>query len=189
MCNGRAPPDRTQISALVWFWCLRCFWSHVGVCLILPACRLKPLRYRLGVCLFDWLLILLDFMFPFLGPSLTVSACYLIAKSLLFLSTLSYCGVRVLLVLQQPGPGDGSRSAVSWSAMKRKAFKVIVITLGFNSATQLLQILMLGPTVLTASLLLILQLTLFALSISITSSFITPLLFLHRARKLPCINF
>ncbi|XP_017158648.1 P2Y purinoceptor 8-like [Poecilia reticulata] len=146
--------------------------------------RLKPLRYRLAVCLFDWLLILLDFMFPFLGPSITVSACYFIVKSLLFLSVLSYCSVRVLLVLKQPGPGDGSRSA-----MKRKAFKVIIITLGFNSATQLLQILVLGPTVLTASLLLILQLTLFGLSISIISSFITPLLFLHRAGKLPCITF
>ncbi|MEQ2215573.1 hypothetical protein XENOCAPTIV_002864 [Xenoophorus captivus] len=148
--------------------------------------RLKPLRYRLGFCLFDWLLILLDFIFPAFGLSLTVSACYFIAKSLLFLTILSYCGIRVLLILKQPGPSIRSEN---WNTMKRKAFKVIIITLMFNSTTQLLQTLMLGPTVLSASLLVILQLTLFALSISIISSFITPLVYLHRAGKLPCIKF
>lgn len=150
---------------------------------------MKPLRYRLSFCLLDWLLILLDFLYPLLQLPRAVGACYLIAKSLFFLGVLSYCGVRVLLVLKQPGPGDGSGSAENWNAMKRKAFKVIVITLVFNSATQLVQSLVLGPIAHSAPLLLVMQLTLFGLAISILSSFITPLLYLHRAGKLPCISF
>jgi len=129
----------------------------------------------------------MDFTFPAFAPSFQLSGFLFIFKSLLFLTILSYCGVRVLLVLKQPGPGDGA--AESWNSMKRKAFKVIVITLVFNSCTQLLQIMVMGPALLQASLQLILQATLFGLAISIISSFITPLLYLHRAGKLPCIEF
>ncbi|XP_015258512.1 PREDICTED: G-protein coupled receptor 183-like [Cyprinodon variegatus] len=166
-----------------------CLERYVAVVHPTLFIRLKPLRYRLGVCLFDWLLILLDFMLPLYGLSEATNAWIFIGKSLLFLAVLSYCGLRVLLVLKQPGPGDGSKGTENWNTMKRKAFKVIIITLGFNSITQLLQSIMLGPSVLVASMLVLLQLTLFSVCISIISSFITPLLYLHRAGKLPCIEF
>ncbi|XP_017260059.1 cysteinyl leukotriene receptor 2 [Kryptolebias marmoratus] len=151
--------------------------------------RFKPLRYRLLFCVADWLLILLNLIYRVFVTSLNNLAYFFIAKSLLFFSILSYCGICVLLILKQPSPGDGVRSSGNWNSMKRKAFKVIIITLVFNSVTQLLQMTMLGPTVLHTSLKLILQIMLFNLAVNISSSFITPLLFLQRAGKLPCIKF
>lgn len=156
---------------------------------LLCSCfRFKPLRYRLLCCVVDWLLILLDCMTTLLVHR-TVLAFLLISKSLVFFLILLYCGMRVLYVLKQPAPGDGVHGAESWNSMKKKAFKVIMITLVFNSSTQLLQLSLLGPVVLYASLTLILQITLVSMSISIISSFITPVLYLHRAGKLPCIKF
>ncbi|KAF6739256.1 Succinate--hydroxymethylglutarate CoA-transferase [Oryzias melastigma] len=165
--------------------CLERFLAVVHPTMFL---RFRPLRYRLLCCAVDWLLILLDCMTPLLVYR-TILALLLICKSLLFFFILLYCGMRVLYVLKRPGPGDGGHGAESWNSMKKKAFKVIMITLVFNSSTQLLQLSLLGPVILYASITLILQITLVSLCISIVSSFITPLLYLHRAGKLPCINF
>lgn len=106
--------------------------------------------------------------------------------SLFFLVLMLYCGVHILCVLKQLVPGDGGRDR---NSMKRKAFKLIIITLVFNSTTQVLWVVVLRPTLLHASQQVVLLVTLLNLSISIVSKFITPLLYLHRAGKLPCIKF
>lgn len=105
--------------------------------------------------------------------------------SLCFLVLMLYCGIHILCVLKQPAPGDGGRDR---NSMKRKAFKVIVITLVFTSTIQVLRVFILGPTLLFASQQDILLVVLLSLSISIVGGFITPLLYLHRAEKLPCIK-
>ncbi|XP_038566609.1 proteinase-activated receptor 3 [Micropterus salmoides] len=151
--------------------------------------RLKPLRYRLAWCVVDWLLMLLYCVIPAFHLSTIHLSYALISKSLFFLVVMLYCGVRVLCVLKQPGPGDGDGDRESRNSIKRKAFKVIMITLVFTSTTQFLQVFILGPTVLYASQQAVLQVTLVSLSINIVSVFITPLLYLHRVGKLPCIKF
>ena len=109
--------------------------------------------------------------------------------SMFFLVFMLYCGIHVLCVLKQPGPGDGDRDGESWNSMKRKAFKVIMITLVFTNTSLFLRVFILGPTLLYASQQVLLQVILISLANSIVSGFITPLLYLHRAGKLPCIKF
>lgn len=139
--------------------------------------------------MFDWLLVLLYCIVPVFTLSTIQSIYLLISVSLFFLVLMLYCSVRVLCVLKQPGPGDGDKDGESQNSMKRKAFKIILITLVFNSTTQFLRVFMLGPTLLCASQQAALQVTLVSLSICIVSGLNTPLLYLHRAGKLPCIKF
>ncbi|XP_067341729.1 chemokine XC receptor 1-like [Channa argus] len=147
--------------------------------------RVKPLRYRLLCCVLDWLLVLLYSIVPTFTLSNTQSACLVMSNSLLFLLLMLFCGVRVLFLLRQPGPSDRG----GHHRMKRKAFKVIVINLVFTSSTQLLRVFLLGPTLLCASQLILMQIMLVVMAINIISGYITPLLLLHRAGKMPCIKF
>ncbi|XP_013878056.1 somatostatin receptor type 5 [Austrofundulus limnaeus] len=175
------------ISRPVFQTCI-CLERYLAVVHPILFIRFKPLRYRLVSCVFDWLLILLNVIFRAFVLSFDISVYFFIAKSLLFFFVLLYCGISVLLVLKQPGPGDKVRNSENSNSMKRKAFKVIAVTLVFTSMTQLLQVTMLGPTILQPSLKLLLQVTLFSLAVNILSSFVTPLLFLQRAKKLVCIQ-
>lgn len=154
-----------------------------------PLHRFKPLRYRLLCCVVDWLVVLLYSIIPTFTYSPVQSAFLVISNSLFFLLLMLYCGIRVLCVLKQPGPGDGDRHHESQNSMKRKAFKVIMITLVFTSSIQLIRLFMLGPTLLYAPQYILLQITLVTVAVNIISGFITPLMYLHRAGKLPCIKF
>ncbi|XP_044195189.1 lysophosphatidic acid receptor 6-like isoform X2 [Thunnus albacares] len=150
--------------------------------------RFKPLRYRLAFCMVNWLLVLLYCTIPTFMLSTTQSVYLLIIKSLFFLVLMFYCGIHVLCVLKQPGPGDGDRARESSNTTKRKAFKVIMITMVFTSTTELLQVLMFSP-MLYAPQQVLLWVMLMNMAVNIVSGFITPLLFLHRAGKLPCRKF
>lgn len=154
-----------------------------------PLHRFKPLCYRLLCCMVDWLVVLLYSFVPSFTLSPIQSAYLVISNSLFFLLLMLYCGIRVLCVLKQPGPSDGGRHHESQNSMKRKAFKVIMITLVFTSSTQLIRLFMLGPTLMYAPQYILLQITLVTMAVSIISGFITPLMYLHRAGKLPCIKF
>lgn len=154
-----------------------------------PLHRFKPLRYRLLCCMVDWVVVLLYSTVPIFRVSSLQSAYMVISSSLFFLLLMLYCGIRVLCVLKQPGPSNGGRHHESQNCMKRKAFKVIIITLVFTSSTQLICLLMLGPTLLYAPQYILLQITLVTVAVSIISGFVTPLMYLHRAGKLPCIKF
>ncbi|KAG8009680.1 hypothetical protein GBF38_019035, partial [Nibea albiflora] len=131
--------------------------------------RFKPLRYKLACCMVDWLLMLLYCVIPTLTLSVVHVLYLLVSMSLFFLVLTLYCGVHVLCVLKQPGPGDGSRGHESRNGLKRKAFTIIVITLVFSSISHILRVLILGPALLFASEQVVLQVTLVSLSISIVS--------------------
>lgn len=111
-----------------------------------------------------------------------------VGQSVVFLLLMSYCGVRILCVLKQPGPGDGQRHQESQNHVKRKAFSIIAITLLFTCSTELFQILLTTIMLLDVSREFTAEVSLTSLGIGILSGTITALLYLHRDRKLPCIS-
>ncbi|XP_029135563.1 P2Y purinoceptor 8 [Labrus bergylta] len=151
--------------------------------------RFKPLSYRLACCIVTWLLVILDCSITVSVLSPMGTTYMFIFKAAFFLVIMLYFGVHALCVLKQPGPGDRGRERESQNSMKRKAFKVIMITQGFSILTLSLQVFVLAPTLLYATTHVIIKVLLASLLISIISGFIPPLLYLHRAGKLPCIKF
>ncbi|XP_060920298.1 uncharacterized protein LOC132994140 [Labrus mixtus] len=151
--------------------------------------RFRPLSYRLACCIVTWLLIILDCSITVTALSPLETTYLFIFKAAFFLVIMLYFGVHALCVLKQPGPGDGGRERESQNSMKRKAFKVIMITQGFSILTLSLQVFVLAPTLMHASAHVFIKVLLASLLISIISGFIPPLLYLHRAGKLPCIKF
>ncbi|XP_071385596.1 G-protein coupled receptor 20-like [Centroberyx affinis] len=147
--------------------------------------RFKPLRYRVSCCVMDWLLVMLHCMTLFMD-SLLETVYLTIAESLFFLVFMSYCGISVLCVLHQPGPGDGGRE--QGNDMKKKAFKIIVIHLAFTIVTHLPTV-VITPFMLGVSWQVVVVVMLVSLSIDTVSGFVTPLLYLHRVGKLPFLKF
>lgn len=185
--TSRSKPGRLMCSQTKLFYYQGCLFTHCDDSLI-SLCRFKPLRYRLAYCTVNWLLMLLCCIVPVFNLSEISSVYLLISTALFFLLLMSYGGVHVLCVLKQPGPGDGERDCESRNTMKRKAFRVIMITLVFTCTNQLLLVSILGSVLWFVSLQVILLVTLVSLSISIVSGFIAPLLYLHRVGKLRCIQ-
>ncbi|XP_074478431.1 uncharacterized protein LOC141759862 [Sebastes fasciatus] len=149
--------------------------------------RFRPLRYRLACCAVDWLLVLLYCTIPIFTLSDRQSVYLLIFQSFFFLALMLSCGVHVLCVLRRPAPGEGDRE--SRGDAKRRAFKVVLITLVFTSSTQLLRAAVLGPMLLYGSAPVVLKGLLVSLAVDIGGGFVTPLMYLHRAGKLPCFKF
>ncbi|XP_029385432.1 proteinase-activated receptor 3-like [Echeneis naucrates] len=150
--------------------------------------RFKPLRYKSAFCLLNWLLVSLYCIILSVTLSGIQVAYHLIGNSTFFLLVMSYCGLHILCVLKQPEPGNKDQVRKSRSVVKRKAFKVIMITLVFTSSLQLLQILILWVSLLFTKEQAILNISLVSLAISMVSGLMTPLLHLYRQRKLPCVS-
>ncbi|XP_029283333.1 P2Y purinoceptor 4-like [Cottoperca gobio] len=103
---------------------------------------------------------------------------------LLLLLLQGLCCVRILQVLRQPGPGDGSKQEVD--PAKKQAFVTVLVI-------QVMMVLNYLPTVLAVPLrgrlrrhAYLCQLIPASLSFSVFGSFIQPLMYLMRRGKLPC---
>ncbi|XP_041670598.1 uncharacterized protein LOC121527638 [Cheilinus undulatus] len=148
--------------------------------------RFRPLGYRLACCTSTWLLILLDCLINFLMISSILPFYLFISKSAFFLVLMVYCGAHALCVLKQPQPGDGERE--SQCGMKRKAFKIITITVGSCVVAESLKLFIMVPTAVLAYVQVYTKVMLSCLLVTIISGFVPPLLYVHRAGKLPCVK-
>ncbi|CAJ1048261.1 hypothetical protein L3Q82_003767 [Xyrichtys novacula] len=103
-----------------------------------------------------------------------------------FLFALIFCSVSVLRVLIRPGPGEASADRVQIHQSKRRAFNTILIIFGVLllrfGGTMVCNLLLASSVVTKGEWCLV---GVFSALVSLPSSLVLPLLFLHREGKLP----
>lgn len=153
---------------------------------VLPLHRFRVLRYKLACCALCWLLMVTSCIVSSFMPSYIELGLFLSTKTSFSLVLMSYCGISVLRALKRPGPGDGDGQA--GNSMKRRAFKIILINLVFTFITQL-PIILMTPLLFGQARQANVTAFLVNVSVTIVGGILTPLLYLHRAGKLPCFRF
>ncbi|KAM3591077.1 uncharacterized protein V6R79_021932 [Siganus canaliculatus] len=106
------------------------------------------------------------------------------------LIVISFCSVCVLRVLLRPAPGDGADGGGGANDMKRRAFVTItaimaVLLLRFGG--NLVCMALASSSVLGFRVGCVVQVS--GIWFCLPSSYVLPLLFLHRAEKLPCCRY
>lgn len=104
---------------------LICMERYLAVVKPVLFLRLKPLRYKLALSGIIWLWTL-----AVCSARLLLSSVfhYIVAMHIfVFCVVKLYCCIACLLVLKQPGPGEGVRQREGMSSIKRKAFRIILI--------------------------------------------------------------
>ncbi|KAJ8351100.1 hypothetical protein AAFF_G00150990 [Aldrovandia affinis] len=164
------------------FQCCICVERYLAVLHPLTFLRYRPLRYRVGCSALVW-------MITFGGCSAFVLLQLLLSYALavfiiLLLSVMSFCCLAVLRALRSPGLGKGEGQGPHLA--KKRAFRIITVSLVFTLATYL-------PLIVAAFLYSEISYRSFytvygtCYSISVFCSFVQPLHFLSRAGKLQCI--
>ena len=142
--------------------------------------RFKPLRLRVVCTGLMWFFISVN-----LSSIWTADPKNLLITILSFFITLCvivFCCLSVLWFLKQPGPGETERTG--GNNIKRRAFNIILLNLGIFLVTYL-------PTLVVLSLHNILSLDIFiylnypAMCLTVLGGIAQPLLYLHKAGKLP----
>ncbi|XP_067280776.1 hydroxycarboxylic acid receptor 2-like [Pseudorasbora parva] len=113
------------------FQCLICVERYLAVVHPVTFLKYKPLRYRVICCTAAWMIILGSCLFSFLISIYKINyvyAWFFSLQFLLFLSVQLFCLVAVLRALKQSGPGERGRERKEENHMKRRAFKIILIT-------------------------------------------------------------
>ena len=169
------------------FQCCICVERYLAVVHPVTFLKYKPLRHRVGCCGVVWLVVL-GFCVAALFMSFSTTFYYFyLAQYLVVFSIELFCCLAVLRALRRPGPGEGEREGDGMNNMKRKAFWIILVVL-------VSVVVSVFPIMVTVSFQGYLNFNdfYFALAISfsliIISGFVQPLLYLHRAGKLPCIR-
>ena len=164
--------------------CLECYLAVVHPVVFL---RYKPLRYRLGCCALVWMMVLgycSVSMFTFNNPFLYVSNALIMVT----FGVMLFCCLSVLRALKRPGPGEGGREGGVSNQIKMRAFRTVMII----QATMVVSYV---PVSVLTSLLKNPDMTWFCVAqpltilLSIYSGSVQPLLYLHRAGKLPSFSF
>ncbi len=101
----------------------------------------------------------------------------------------SFCSLSVLRILNRPGPGEGGGDRHMVDQLKRKAFHTIIaingaLLLKFGGLLLCLSLHVSAVVSYRNRCLLLVS----GLWFGLPSSYVLPLLFLHRARKLPCFQ-
>jgi hypothetical protein len=170
------------------FQCCICFERYLAVVHPVFFLKYRPLRYKVGCSGLVWL-VLFGFCFTFLlVKDHQIVICYVsLCEVLVLLSFMLFCCLSVLRALKQPGPGEGEIEREGTNKMKMRAFKIILIITVSMMANHL-------PWVMVLPFIGVLDSGQFfyakyvCLYISVVSGFVQPLLYLHRAGKLPCIR-
>ena len=172
------------ICARPLFQCCVCVERYLAVVHPVVYLKYKPLRYRVGITVLVWLVVIwfcLDIFFMgLLAPyfRLTMSAYIVI------LLVISFCYLSVLWTLKRPRPGEGEREGTNNMTMKEfKIILIILIAIVINYLPMLQVAAFYGDlgSRLHKSLIVF-------LIFAGVSGFVQPLLYHHRAGKLPCIR-
>ncbi|XP_058613443.1 hydroxycarboxylic acid receptor 2-like [Onychostoma macrolepis] len=163
------------------FQSLICVERYLAVIHPVTFLKYKPLRYRVICCTVAWIIIIWSCLFC-LYTSQTPSVFSV--QFLLFLSIQLFCLVNVLRALKQSGPGERGRKRGEENHMKRRAFLIILI----NTVTMTIIYVPFSiaglVTILTNQYIYAIWIT--GLICYVLAGFVHPVLYLHRAGKLPC---
>ncbi|KAM3590055.1 uncharacterized protein V6R79_002765 [Siganus canaliculatus] len=179
----------TNLSAQVFLQTLTCVDRYLAV--VHPVTYLS-LRTRRGTrirngsiaCLWPFCVVFTGLIFLKVAVFTVFIVSALISLNLL---AICFCSVSVLRVLIRPGPGEGGGARQRVDQSKLRAFYTIMVILGSL-------VVRLGGNVVIVSLVAFANVTAEAkcvvwmsiLWMSVPSSLVLPLLFLHRAGMLPC---
>ncbi|KAJ8000540.1 hypothetical protein DPEC_G00181170 [Dallia pectoralis] len=165
-----------------------CVERYLAVIHPVTFLKYKPLRYRVGCSGVVWVLVIgscFEYMFV---ESVFACKYYAMTFNLVLFSVMVFCCLAVLRALKRPGPGDreGDGDREGTNNMKLRAFRII-------STIMVAMVLMYLPLVLLLTIYHYLDPTDYCFGMSICFSiiiiggFVQPLLYLHRAGKLPCL--
>ncbi|KAJ8000617.1 hypothetical protein DPEC_G00182230 [Dallia pectoralis] len=167
------------------FQCCICLERYVAVIHPVTFLLRKPLRYRVGCCVVVWLTVLGSCVAYFVCEYEYAMNNFTLGLIVVTFSVMLFCCLAVLRALKRPRPGEGDSDGMN--NMKRRAFRIILMI----TVSMMIQYL---PQVLHLTIYHFIELVEynFGLSVSffimIVTGFVQPLLYLHRAGKLPCIR-
>ncbi|XP_057215765.1 somatostatin receptor type 1-like [Triplophysa rosa] len=163
------------------FQCLMCVERYLAVVHPVTFLKYKPFRYRVICSAAVWIISLASCLGRMVTFILLEPNVYVWAFSILFLLLLPiqlYCCVAVLRALKQSGPGERGRKREEENHMKKRAFYIILIA-------NINMVIMFVPYIITGFLTVLAQQDIpicwfISLSCFILSSFVQPVLYLHR---------
>ncbi|KAJ8000616.1 hypothetical protein DPEC_G00182220 [Dallia pectoralis] len=166
------------------FQCCICLERYMAIVHPVTFLFCKPLRYRVGCCAVVWLMIL-GFCFAYWYEATNALNDFTLGLIVLTFSVMLFCCLAVLRALKRPRPGEGDSDGMN-SKMLR-AFTIILLIM-------VTMVVMFLPLTVLLTMFHFLNHVNFSFgqsicfSITIVTGFIEPLLYVHRAGKLPCIN-
>ena len=161
------------------FQCCICVERYIAVVHPVVFLRYKALRYRVACCCVVWLMVFALSLFLFV--SLTVMCYVFLGFCIVCIAVVSFCCLSVLRALRQPGPGEGQkRDSGQGNDMKSRAFRIILISL----VVMLVSIVSCIPFALSLSPVILI---ITCLLVRVSGS-VHPLLYIHKAGKLPCFK-
>ncbi|XP_059397951.1 chemokine XC receptor 1-like [Carassius carassius] len=164
------------------FQCLICVERYLAVVHPVTFLKFKTLRKRVICCTVVWI-ITLGSCFYCMCPKVSdyISEVFFSLQFLLFLSIQLFCLVAVLRALKQTGPGERGRERGEENPMKRRAFRLISITI-------VSIIIIYAPFTISGFSLILTQhyiqeLFSFGLFCNVLACFVQPVLYLNRVGK------
>lgn len=167
--------------------CCICVECYVGVVHPVLFLRFRALRYRVACCCFAWLIALVSCIYSMFTYSNPLYLYGSFIQNVLFFSVMLFCCLSVLRALKRPGPGGKATEKKKSSAVKRRAFKIILLTMIVMAINFFLYVAViplqccLNPLEFTSAITI-------STSLALTTGFVQPLLYLHRTRKLLCFS-
>ncbi len=164
------------------FQCLICVERYLAVVHPVTFLKYKPLRYRVICCTVAWTITLWSCLFCLY---LSQTPSVLFVQFLLVIFIQLFCLVTVLRALKQSGPGERGREREEENHMKRKAFLIILIN---TVTTTIIYV----PFAIAGLVTILTNQNMYAIWITglifyVLAGFVHPVLYLHRAGKLPCL--
>ena len=168
------------------FQCCICVERFLAVVRPVVFLRYKPLRYKVVCCGVTWVGVF--------GCSVGIISLKRLTHVLYFhlgyvgvmFSIQLICSVLILRALRQTRPGEGDRNG-EMANTKLRAFKVVLLITVVMTVNYLpMMLLLVFHSFLSSSQLSLATSVYFAILVPI--GFVQPLVFIHRAGKLPCIR-
>ncbi|XP_043072435.1 uracil nucleotide/cysteinyl leukotriene receptor-like [Puntigrus tetrazona] len=112
------------------FHCLICVERYLAVVHPVTFLKFKPLRYRVICCTVAWIITLGSCLCCiFTVDHRYIYVWFFSLQYLLFFFIQLFCLVAVLRALKQSGPGERGREKEVENHMKKRAFRIILITI------------------------------------------------------------
>ncbi|KAJ8011174.1 hypothetical protein DPEC_G00055430 [Dallia pectoralis] len=167
------------------FQCCICVERYLAVVHPVTFLKYRPLRYRLACSGLAWLIVLgFCLRYGLLADIRPPTAYLFLGFTLVVFSVMLFCCLAVLRALKRPRPGDGDREGTD--GVKTKAFRIISVILVTMVINYLPMLILIPFEQNFDGDYIYLAIALFVVFMVVTG-FVQPLLFLHKAGKLPCI--